>query len=142
MNAFQEGHSFGRVASAPARSAAASTGKLTWMSAAVDAEPANHPLLRSSLSLKSSRRCRLGITSAASTLCEIPRATGLTKEEHGLLRNLVEDQLGQQLRHHRTLGKVQPGVALVLRAARRRHQASLPMAFRTYSMMAPDSAIV
>ena len=41
---FRNAISFGRLASRPARIAAASTGKLIWMSAALNSAPANHSL--------------------------------------------------------------------------------------------------
>ena len=71
--------SFGRLASSPPRCAAASTGKLIWMSAAVNSGPANQSWRVSSSSMKSSWRFRFGSTNDCSTFVEMPRAMGLAK---------------------------------------------------------------
>jgi hypothetical protein len=75
--------SFGRRASSPARCADASSGKLIWMSAALNSAPANQGRWASSDSMKSSCRSMLGITKLFSTCAEMPRAIGLAKKGIG-----------------------------------------------------------
>ena len=80
---FNQAISRGRLALRPARCAAASSGKLIWMSAALNVLPTNQSLPASSPSMKSSCRFRFGSTKPASTLAEIPRAIGFAKNGIG-----------------------------------------------------------
>ena len=81
---FRNAHSFGRFSSRPPCADAASSGKLIWMSAALNAGPANHSRVASSDSMKSRRRLRFGRTMMFFAVPEILRAIGRTKNGIGL----------------------------------------------------------
>src|SRR5450830_1365701 len=73
----------GRRASSPARAAAASSGKLIWISAALNSLPANHLVAASSASIYASWLLILGRMKVFLTFCAIPRAIGLMKKGMG-----------------------------------------------------------
>ena len=72
-----------RRAFRPPRAAAASSGKLIWMSAAVKSCPANQGRSASSASIQSRWRVICGSMKPAFTLRAMARATGLTKNGIG-----------------------------------------------------------
>ena len=111
--------------SSPPRAAAASSGKLIWMSAPVNSLPANHslfaefalPVIHVLLELRIDQRGQRRVGDLAHQRPQQGRRA---------LRHQREQQLQQQRRHRRAFGIVQPiGVAQPLRRVRRRDQAAI-----------------